>query len=90
MVVRPARLRVPQLPVKAGLADQLLVTAPLNDLSIVHHEDLIDASQGRKPVGYEDRRPALHQTVERIQYHRLGAGVDRGRGLVEDQDRGIP
>ena len=30
------------------------------------------------------------QTVERIQYHRLGAGVDRGRGLVEDQDRGIP
>ena len=44
---------------------------------------------GREPVGDHDHGAALHQPVEGVLDERLGAGVERRRGLVEHEDRGV-
>ena len=52
----------------------------------VHDHDLVGERDRREPVRDHERRPALHHLAQPALYRRLGARVDGGRGVVEDQD----
>ena len=41
-------------------------------------------------MGDGEHGPAGHHPVQRLLDHRLRLGIQRGRGLVENQDRGVP
>ena len=57
-----------------------------SDPAVVDHDDAVGEPQRRTPVGDEDRRAARHQLAQRRVDLLLDAGVDRRRGVVEDQD----
>ena len=75
--------------VAAARGEQLLVRADLGDAAAVEHDDLVGVADGREPVGDRDRRPALGQPLERLLDGALGLRVERGRRLVEDEDRRV-
>ena len=55
----------------------------------IHHEDAVGLLDGRKPVRDHERRAVGHQRLELVLDLALEFGVERGRRLVEDQDRRV-
>lgn len=45
---------------------------------------------GREPVSYDDRRPALHHPVQRLLDDPLALRVQRRRGLVQQEYSRVP
>ncbi len=75
--------------VKAAPADQLLVPAALDDLSLLQHEDLVGLPDRGDALGDDDRRHALAASAEPTPDLALGDRV-HGRGrVVEDEDLGL-
>ena len=60
--------------------------ADLHHFAPVHHHQPVGLAQGRQAVSDGDRGAPFHQVVERLLDFLLGFGIDRRRGLVEDQD----
>ncbi len=65
------------------------MAAALDDLAMVEHQDLVGVHHRRKPVRDDERRAAARDLVERALDLALGAGVERRRRLVEQQDRRV-
>ena len=78
-----ARLLGHELRIDATLAHQRGVPAFLGDMAAVEDEDAVAVDDARQAVREDERRAALHQSVERLLDHRLVLGIDRGQGLVE-------
>src|SRR2546425_789030 len=55
----------------------------------VHDDDLVSAHDRREAVGDHDRRRALDHAVDGPMHQALRLAVERARGLVQDQDRGV-
>ena len=51
---------------------------------MVQHHDRVGIADGGKPVRNDEDRAALHQGVHALLNDALGAGVDGGRGFVQD------
>ena len=79
-------LQLHQLEINAALLDQLAVRAGLCNPAVVNHHKPVCPPQGGEAVGDRDGRASLDQPVEGILNGHLGFGVDRGRGLVQDQN----
>ena len=78
-----------QQPVQRAAGHQLLVAALVDQAPLVQHRDPLRELQGRAPVGDEQRGAAVHDPPERLVDLGLHLRVDRGRGVVEHQDRGV-
>ncbi len=52
-------------------------------------EDAVGVLNGAEAVGDDDGGAAGEQAIEGFANHHLGARVDAGGGLVEDQELGI-
>ena len=63
--------------------------APLDDPSLVQHDDLVGIAHGGEPVGDHQHGPVLHQAIDRLLDQSLRFGVEGAGGLVEDQDRRV-
>ena len=74
------------LRVQPAPREQLLVRSLFDDPPPVQDEDHIGRQDRRETVGDRDRRPALHQRLQRRLHQALGGRVQRRRGLVQDQD----
>ena len=72
--------------VEAAALQQLLVGAAVDDPAAVDDDDLVGERDRREAVGDDEGRPALHHLAQAALDRRLGARVDRGGGVVEDQD----
>ena len=59
--------------------------ATLHDLALLHHQNLVGAAYGGKPVRNHKRSPALHEIRESLLDHLFRFGVEAGSCLVEDQ-----
>jgi hypothetical protein len=87
--VHPLRRR--ERPVRpAHLRHQRLVRPLLHDLPLGEHDDVVRPAHGGEPVGYGDGGAVSGGGVEGGLDDVLGADVDGGGGLVEDQDLGAP
>ena len=73
----------------AARCQQLRVRALLDHAALVQHQHLVGVFDGRQPVRDDQRRAVGHQVVERVLHQAFGFGVERGGGLVEDQDRRV-
>lgn len=73
--------------VKALLFQQLAVRALLDDIAVLHDENAVGVADRGKAVRYDKARASLHHTGESVLNFQLGARVNGGRRLVEDQHR---
>ena len=71
--------------VAAGVGDEVVVRARLDDPAVVEHRDPVGAADRREPVGDGDRRAAAAELVERALHGALGRGVERAGRLVEHE-----
>ena len=72
---------------------EFLRAAALDDLARIHHRDLVGmAGDDAEIVGDENDRhvPLALQLPQKIQYLALNRDVQRGGGLVGDQELGLP
>jgi hypothetical protein len=53
------------------------------------HHDLVDVVNGGDPVGDDQGGPTLHELFDGLHDGRLGSRVQRGGGLIEEQDRSV-
>ena len=61
----------------------------LDDPAVFEHDDQIRVANRGQPMGDDEGRSSGEQEPQRPLDLALGADVDRGGGLVEDQDPGI-
>ena len=54
---------------------------------LIEHQDAVAGQHRRKPVRDDQRGAVLHQPGERGLHQRLAFGIERGGGLVEQQQR---
>src|SRR5438093_10250553 len=72
-------------PVAAAEGEQLVVASLLDDAPALDDDDPVGVADGGEAVGDHDRGAAGEQRRQRLLDPRLGAQVDGGGGLVEDQ-----
>ena len=65
-VVEAAHFKLDQLAIRTLLAQKLIGGTVLNDLSILQHDNPVEATQGRQAVSDGDDRTALHQVIEGV------------------------
>ena len=63
-----------------------MVGADVGEFAVFEDEDLVRLHQRRNPVGDEDDGGAAHPLFEGRPDFRVGLGVDRREGVVEDHD----
>ncbi len=83
------QLGLDQEPVGAAPFDQFLVGAALDDLAVAEHQDAVGMAHGGQAVGDDQAGAAAHQALERLVDQPLALGIQRGGGLVEQQDARI-
>ena len=81
-------MAVVELGVEAALRQQGIVVALLHDMAVLHHEDDVGLPDGGKAVCHDEAGAALHHPGKGCLDTHLGAGVDGGGGLVQNQHRG--
>ena len=75
-----------RLAVVARLLQQVGGGARLDQLSPIQHQHPIGPAEGAEAMGDDERGPPFHRPVERFENLLLGLGVDRGGGVIEQQD----
>ena len=81
-------LAVIELGIEAALRQQGVVVALLHDVAILHHKDDIGLTDGGQAVGHDKAGAALHHPGKGSLNAHLGAGVDGGGRLVQNQHGG--
>ena len=56
----------------------------------LHHQNLVSIFDGGQAMGHNKACATLHQFFKGILHQHLGAGVDAGGGLVQNQNRRTP
>ena len=64
------------------------MVAQLGDPAVVQDDDVVGVADRREAVGDHDGRPPSEEPLQGLLDVKLGLGVDAGRRLVEDEDRG--
>jgi len=81
-------LAVPHAGVEPALGEQLVVRAALDDGALVEHDDLVGTDDGGEPMRESPTWCDLRDTRSSASWIlALGVAVERGGGLVEQQDR---
>src|SRR4051812_19377392 len=70
----------------AGYLEELFVGALLEYAALLEDEDEVGLAHGREAMRDDERGLALHELVQGLRDDLLGAGVEGGSGLVEDED----
>jgi hypothetical protein len=61
----------------------------LGDFAIFQNDDEIGIFGGRNPVGDDEGGGAFFQFLQVLADREIGLGVDGGKGIIEDENRGI-
>ena len=89
MILRRFRLGAIKPGIEAVAVEQFLVRTDLHDLAPFHDDQAVRPAQRAQAVGDGDRRAAANEVVQGQLDLALRLRIDRGSGLVEDQDAGI-
>ena len=65
------------------------MTAPLDNLPFLEHEDLVGAADGRQPMRDDERRASCSEAAKTILDHLLALAVETGGGFIQDEDARI-
>ena len=61
----------------------------LDDAAMVENHDAVGIHDRRQPVGNDEHRAALHQSVHAGLHQGLRMGINRGGGLIQNHNGGI-
>src|SRR6266480_111399 len=75
--------------IEAAFCQQFLVCSLLDDPAVLEDDDQVGIANRRQPVGDDEGCSPGEQQPQRPLDLALGADVDRGGGLVQNQDPGI-
>ena len=78
-----------KLVILALFGDQLVVAAALDDAALFQHHDAVCIADGGQAVRDDKAGAAIHQAVHAALHQSLGAGVDGGSSLIEDEHRRV-
>ncbi len=78
-----------QLPVPPAAGDQVPVRPLFDDPTFVQHQNPVGVPHRGQPMGDDDARPACEGAPERAQDLRLGLGIHRAQGVIEDEHRRV-
>ena len=67
------------------MSDELVVSAALDDVTLVHNDYFVSVTDGGQPVCDDDAGAALHELVKSVLNGLLTLGVECAGGLVEDK-----
>src|SRR3984893_13362052 len=81
------KLQLVKLGVDAVAVQQLLVGSFFCHHAALDDDDPVGVAQGAESMGDRDDGAAPHQPFHRLDHQRLGLGVKRRGGLVENQNR---
>ena len=84
-----AVLLQPELAIGEAAIDQLLMRPDIDDLALLHDQDLIAIDQGGEAVGDDDHGPPAGDAQQVGIDHRFALRIEGAGGLVEDQDARI-
>ena len=91
---RPRLMRPPhhellagEVVVEALALHQLVVRAVLDEPALLEHQDQVGVADRAQAVRDDEGRAPFEQRVHVLLHDALRLGVERARGLVEDQDR---
>jgi hypothetical protein len=76
--------------VRAALCEQLVVPPVLDDAAAVEHQDAVGMLHRGQPVRDHEHGAVLHQALECFLDQPLALGIQRRRGLVQQQDGRVP
>ncbi len=71
------------------MADKLGMAAALDDLAVIQHQDFVGIHHRGKPVRDDQRGAVPGDLAQRALDFAFGAGVQRGRRFVQQQDRRV-
>ena len=74
-----------QLIILALLLDELVMGAPLDDAALLHDHDAVGVAHRGQAVGDDKGGAPGHQGVHAVLHQPLGAGIDGGGGLVQNE-----
>src|SRR5882672_872060 len=83
---RRAELQLREPRIQRAALQELRVGAARDDAAVVDDDGAVGFEHGGEPVRDYNRRAVLHQALERLLHRELARGVERARGLVEQQD----
>src|SRR5439155_4964210 len=72
--------------VELAAFEEFGVRSAFRDLAFLEHDDAVSPAHGRKPVGDEEGRAALGQSVQGLQQSVFGFDVECAGRLVQDQN----
>src|SRR5688500_9550981 len=75
--------------IDAAPSETLLVRPALDDAAAVQDEDHVGMRDRGQPMRDDEDRTILEQAVDGLLHEPLGFRIQRGRRLVEDQNRWI-
>ena len=84
-----AQLQAVERGVASALAQQFVMAAGFGDRAVLDDKDAVGIDDGVQPVRDHDRRAALAETLDGALHLPLGFGIERGGGLVEQDDRRV-
>ena len=90
LLLSDGHLHIIDLPEQAGLPQQLLRRAALEDLSVLQHQNIVAVHECRDAVGNDDGRRPGQIPVQRLADVLVRLRVDGGQGIVEDHHRITP
>ena len=73
--------------VSVPLTEAMRGAKPLDDFSLLHYQNLVCLSYGRKAVGHNKTGAPLHHPVKGLLDQHFCSGINTGGCLVKDQHR---
>src|SRR6476660_6632798 len=84
-----ALLQADERRVAAAAAQQVVMPAALDDLAALDHKDRVGVHDGVQAMRDHDRGAVLAEMLDRFLHLLFGFGIERGRGLVKQDDRRV-
>src|ERR1019366_3945454 len=82
-------LLLPKLPIDRAALDQDLVLAAIDDVTLIHDQDLVAAHEGRKAVRNENHGSPARDPLKIGTDNSLALWIEGAGGLVKNKDPGI-
>ena len=82
-------LQLIQPGVDAVPCDQLIVSAALDDFSVLQHDNAVGVADGGQAMGDDQSSPISYQSLERFLHGAFAFIIERAGSLIEDDQRRV-
>lgn len=89
-MLTPCKLTFVELLIKAALRQQFIMRTALDNVAGLHHQNLVSIFDGGQAMGHNKACAPFINSSKASWHQHLGAGVNAGGGLIQNQNRRTP